>query len=126
MTFSNLQHSNSVKCLIYKRKTAVFIPAVCIGDIRNKLRQRDWLGRRTSAPRVRRRSQAPFRILLVRHLWISPLKNPPSGGFFSGDSFAMNFELLFTPEYYKATMYTYQLVKTFLQNNQEYQNINRI
>jgi|GEM_PF-2340219 len=32
MTFSNLQHSNSVKYLIYKRKTAAFIPAVCIGD----------------------------------------------------------------------------------------------
>lgn len=73
MTFSNLQHSNSVKCLIYKRKTAVFISAVCIGD-----------------------------------------------------SFATNFELLFTPEYYKATMHTYQLAKTFLQNNQEYQNINRV
>ena len=43
-----------------------------------------------------------------------------------GDSFATNFELLFTPEYYKATMYTYQLAKTFLQNNQEYQNINRV
>ena len=32
MTFSNLQHSNSVKYLIYIRKTAAFIPAVCIGD----------------------------------------------------------------------------------------------
>ena len=40
-----------------------------------------------------------------------------------GDSFATNFELLFTPEYYKATMYTYQLTKTFLQNNQEYTHI---
>lgn len=32
MAFSKNKHSNSVKCLIYKRKTAVFIPAVCIGD----------------------------------------------------------------------------------------------
>lgn len=40
-----------------------------------------------------------------------------------GDNFAMNVELLFTPEYYKATMYTYQLAKTFLQNNQEYTHI---
>lgn len=32
MAFSKNEHSNSVKCLIYKRKTAVFIPAVCIGD----------------------------------------------------------------------------------------------
>lgn len=26
------KHSNSIKCLIYKRKTAVFIAVVCIGD----------------------------------------------------------------------------------------------
>ena len=32
MAFSENKHSNSVKYLIYKRKTAVFIPAVCIGD----------------------------------------------------------------------------------------------
>ena len=39
MTFSNLQHSNSIKRLIYKRKTAVFIPAACIGDP-NEIRTR--------------------------------------------------------------------------------------
>ena len=43
-----------------------------------------------------------------------------------GDSFATNFELWLTREYYQATMETYQLAKVFLQNNQEYQNINRI
>ena len=32
MLFSKNEHSNSVKCLIYKRKTAAFISAVCIGD----------------------------------------------------------------------------------------------
>ena len=32
MQFSKNKHSNSVKRLIYKRKTAVFIPAACIGD----------------------------------------------------------------------------------------------
>lgn len=39
MQFSNLQHSNSVKCLIYKRKTAVFVPAVWNGDP-NEIRTR--------------------------------------------------------------------------------------
>lgn len=70
MTFSKNKHSNSVKCLIYKGKTAVFIPAVCIGD-----------------------------------------------------SFATNFELWLTRDYYQATMETYQLAKAFLQNNQEYQHL---
>ncbi len=40
-----------------------------------------------------------------------------------GDSFATNFELLLTPEYYEPTMHTYQLAKTFLQNNHKYQEI---
>lgn len=42
MAFSKNKHSNYIKRLIYKRKTAVFIPAVCIGkqgepDVEQKL-----------------------------------------------------------------------------------------
>ncbi len=32
MTFSKNEHSNSIKRLIYKRKTTVFITAVSVGD----------------------------------------------------------------------------------------------
>ncbi len=32
MAFSKNEHSNSIKRLIYKRKTTVFITAVSIGD----------------------------------------------------------------------------------------------
>jgi len=38
-----------------------------------------------------------------------------------GDPNAMNLELFLAPDYYSATMETYQLAQTFLQNNREYQ-----
>ena len=58
--------------------------------------------------------------------WVQSLnKKTPSKkeGVAIGDSFATNFELWLTREYYQATMETYQLAKVFLQNNQEYQHL---
>ena len=63
MTFSNLQHSNSAKCLIYKRKTAVFIPAASIGDpneiVNSHGSRRGLLSQRTARASFNRVPQLP-------------------------------------------------------------------
>lgn len=50
-------------------------------------------------------------------------QRPKKSAVYIGDSFATNFELWLTRDYYQATMETYQLAKAFLQNNQEYQHL---
>lgn len=50
-------------------------------------------------------------------------QRPKKSAVYIGDTNAMNFELLLSPEYYKPTMETYILVEKFMQNNIQYQTI---